>query len=94
MADLIILKIHCAAYQLTVVGAPMEVGHHVQLPVEEVAKEEAEDAITLIQPMVVVLVVDHQVKLNPAILTTVLVRHTFHGKKVDCYFYQDQNYWV
>ena len=82
------------AFQFTVVGLPLEVGRHVQLPVEEALKPEAEAAVTLIQPMVVVLVVDHQVKLNPAILTTVLVRHTFHGKKVDCYFYQDQNYWV
>ena len=59
------------------VGLPLEVGRHVQLPVEEAVKPEAEAAVTLIQPMVVVLVVDHQVKLNPAILTTVLVRLLF-----------------
>ena len=61
------------AFQLMVVGLPLEIGHHVRLIVEETPKPEQETAVILHRLMVVVIVVDQRQKLNLAILTTVQV---------------------
>ena len=45
------------------VGLPLEIGHHVQLLVEEAPKPEQEAAIILHRLMVVVLAVDQRQKL-------------------------------
>ena len=55
------------------VGPPLEIGHHVRLPVEEAPKPEQEAAVILHRLMVVVLAVDQRQKLKLAILTTVQV---------------------
>ena len=61
------------AFQLMVVGLPLEIGHYVRLIVEETPKPEQETAVILHRLMVVVIVVDQRQKLNLAILTTVQV---------------------
>ena len=61
------------AFQLTVAGVLLEVGHHVRVLVEEAVKPEQDTAIILRLIMVVVIAVDHRLRLNLAILKTVQV---------------------